>query len=277
MKKNKIYIKNKKSLFSLFIALFLTLNFANAQNDDVDVIVTNFIYNSITGSGTTNGNIRIEKNYTGDLVIGVFPPQPFCSMVSSVTILEDDVDNFHNFSVTEDCVGEWCFTLTNPADPSCVIKFCEVVSVCEEVWKAEPGDKFKYIGLECKFIILNDGNLNNLVSDKSDLEPQSNLQKEKNHKLVSEDYIQNIEVSKIFPNPFSEKFTIDISSSQLSEITIEVVNLLGKSVLNQQSNISIGKNSITIDLNADDLGGSYFIRLYDSDGFFHSEKLIHLK
>ena len=272
MKKNKIYIKNKKSLFSLFIALFLALNFTFAQVNDIEVIVTNIIED--LGGTVHNGNIRIEKGYQGTLVIDVFPPNSNCE-VGTITL--GPGVGAHNCAVFFEpifCAGVWCFVFSNPADPSCEIKHCVNVAVCKEV-KVSKGF-FQWIELECESIVSppNDILGENLVSNSANSLARSDQQ---DKEVSSEEKELSITVNKVFPNPFNGEFTLDLESTKKDKIAIEVIDILGKSVFLQTSEVEVGKNAINVALDSKVSGGNYFLKVSDSLGNTYSKKIIYIK
>ncbi len=78
----------------------------------------------------------------------------------------------------------------------------------------------------------------------------------------------------IYPNPATSEFALDITSDLEKEVTVEVYDMQGKLVSNQQQIITAGDTRLITNieqLNA----GMYFVRVVDTDmNVMHSERLI---
>jgi OmpA-OmpF porin, OOP family len=80
-------------------------------------------------------------------------------------------------------------------------------------------------------------------------------------------FSQNI--SSIYPNPFSEKITIEFSFFQISEITVDLIDLFGKKIKSIQTN-----NTKKIEIFRDELPcGIYFLSV-SSSSKVHYQKII---
>ena len=79
----------------------------------------------------------------------------------------------------------------------------------------------------------------------------------------------------IYPNPFKDKFTIEIETSENSKIEIILYNSFGQQVKSVLNNSSIGKQSIDIDCN-DLCSGVYFCRIL-TNNYSKTQKIILAK
>ena len=67
--------------------------------------------------------------------------------------------------------------------------------------------------------------------------------------------------AKIFPNPFSDNLTLDISTEKKAEITIDVIDILGRSVRHLTLNT---EGSLNVPISTKDLpSGTYFLKISD--------------
>jgi hypothetical protein len=80
--------------------------------------------------------------------------------------------------------------------------------------------------------------------------------------------------SNIYPNPASTEFTIDVTSEMDKEVMVEVFDVLGNIVI--QQNHSIVNGTSTLKTNIDQLNkGMYFVRLLDKEGtLINSQRVI---
>ncbi|CAN5390916.1 hypothetical protein BH11BAC1_BH11BAC1_13920 [soil metagenome] len=75
------------------------------------------------------------------------------------------------------------------------------------------------------------------------------------------DYVQ----FSVYPNPATEKLTVQLSLKQSEKATMEIVNTLGEVVASQSSSLNAGES--TVDFNVKDLAsGSYFISVATAEG-----------
>jgi hypothetical protein len=74
---------------------------------------------------------------------------------------------------------------------------------------------------------------------------------------------------KVFPNPVSNTFTIQIDESKISRYQVNIVNLAGQTIFsNTYSNPSIS-------INADGFtSGMYLLNIKTDDGKIHNSKLL---
>jgi hypothetical protein len=95
---------------------------------------------------------------------------------------------------------------------------------------------------------------------------------------VSLKYIQKpLEIDRVFPNPFSEKFTIEFTCESSENITISLYNSYGQLVIKKEEFVQEGWNQITVQ---DDRGlkpGYYFCIINSSKQKSKSVKLIKTK
>ena len=77
------------------------------------------------------------------------------------------------------------------------------------------------------------------------------------------------------PNPVIDWVIIEFESAQSSEITVNILNMLGKPVRREVVQTVLGRNALEIDL-ADLEGGYYFVNITDGKSFL-SEKLVKVK
>jgi hypothetical protein len=60
--------------------------------------------------------------------------------------------------------------------------------------------------------------------------------------------VSNLNVSKNFPNPFSNETTVEYTLENASEVNYTLVDLTGKTILEvNEGNVMAGKHEITID------------------------------
>ena len=75
---------------------------------------------------------------------------------------------------------------------------------------------------------------------------------------------ENNDVS-IYPNPtVTGEINIQISSSELNDVSVRIINMVGQEIFNQNYGIKIGSNTINLDLNKN-TNGIYFIQLKQGD------------
>ncbi len=118
--------------------------------------------------------------------------------------------------------------------------------------------------------------LKNWISDRIDwldsqmdkIEPSFAVSSEK----TSLDYNQ----SMVYPNPFSDKFTIEIDLHNHAIVDIKIVNLLGQQVCNKTVTAEPGRH--TIDFTYNELGqkGNVFLYKILTEGqLLKSGKILH--
>jgi hypothetical protein len=70
--------------------------------------------------------------------------------------------------------------------------------------------------------------------------------------------------SSIYPNPASTVFTVELTSAANDEITVEVYDILGNSLIQQKHPVVEGENNILTDIEQLK-DGMYFVRILDSN------------
>jgi len=65
-------------------------------------------------------------------------------------------------------------------------------------------------------------------------------------------------------NPFAEKFAMDYTTNTIGSISIQLLDISGKVIYNQQHNVTKGTNTVSIDM-ADDHHGVIVYRIIDND------------
>jgi len=71
-------------------------------------------------------------------------------------------------------------------------------------------------------------------------------------------------VVSVYPNPFAEKFAMDYTTNTIGSISIQLLDISGKVIYNQQHNVTKGTNTVSIDM-ADDHHGVIVYRIIDND------------
>ena len=81
--------------------------------------------------------------------------------------------------------------------------------------------------------------------------------------IVDNSFAKNITV---YPNPTSDKITIDINNSKAEKITISLTNVLGQEVFVRQQSVAINAKEV-IDITAF-AKGVYFLEIESKNGRF---------
>jgi hypothetical protein len=77
-------------------------------------------------------------------------------------------------------------------------------------------------------------------------------------------------IIKVFPNPFNDNFNIDISTEKKAELTIDLIDILGRLVHHSVLNT---EGSQRVPISTKDLpSGTYFLKV--SDGQTHTQQKI---
>ena len=63
----------------------------------------------------------------------------------------------------------------------------------------------------------------------------------------------------VFPNPFSEKITLSINSNTAQDISIQMINISGKVISNQNNSIQAGQQNIILNVESEIPAGIYFL------------------
>lgn len=90
----------------------------------------------------------------------------------------------------------------------------------------------------------------------------------------TDNQITEISQAVIQPNPIikGQKAVLEVTSTSLLEVNLEVINLNGQTLYQQIEKLSVGSNSLTID--ADLTSGTYLVKLSDERGKRLLKKLI---
>lgn len=134
-----------------------------------------------------------------------------------------------------------------------------------------------FIGIRLGDIIIDD--VNGLTSGSS-LETLSQIMKDNPSDIELESKIRNIVSEKesnavhVYPNPFSESFTMNYVSSHNSQVTIELLDVNGRKIFASPYTIVKGENVITLSVD-NDYNGIIIYRLIDGDNII-SGKIISL-
>ncbi len=71
--------------------------------------------------------------------------------------------------------------------------------------------------------------------------------------------------TRLYPDPATTAFTVEINAEKGGDATVEIFNMLGNKVMQQQANLSVGHNSLTTsvrELNT----GLYIVKVTDGEG-----------
>lgn len=78
---------------------------------------------------------------------------------------------------------------------------------------------------------------------------------------------------KAFPNPFSNKLTLDIAAESSGEVQVNMSNAIGKQLMERTIKVEEGFNTINLEVSTELPHGVYFLRVY-LDGKVHQLKLL---
>lgn len=83
-------------------------------------------------------------------------------------------------------------------------------------------------------------------------------------------------IQKIYPNPFNNEFTLEIESTQATNVQLMVYDVLGSQIVSEPQNLEKGNNVIrVITNNLSD--GMYLLEINDVNGNIITEKIFHKK
>ena len=82
--------------------------------------------------------------------------------------------------------------------------------------------------------------------------------------VVNED-VKEFNILSVQPNPFNEGFILNYSSSIISLVNIQIIDVLGKTIYSSNSLSSKGINSLSMPSDNDLRSGVYFVRLTQND------------
>ena len=71
-------------------------------------------------------------------------------------------------------------------------------------------------------------------------------------------------VVSVYPNPFADRFSMDYTTNSESSVNIQLLDISGKVIYNQQHNVTRGTNTISIDMENDHHGVIVY-RIIDND------------
>lgn len=96
--------------------------------------------------------------------------------------------------------------------------------------------------------------------------PTANVEFDVNESFVTKtDELWNGGTLNIFPNPTKSQMTVEVDLKNKSNIQINVVNLLGKTIISRNENMGVGINTLSLDLSRLP-SGVYFLNLTDGSG-----------
>jgi hypothetical protein len=81
-----------------------------------------------------------------------------------------------------------------------------------------------------------------------------------------------IQVKAVYPNPASDKATIDIESDKAEQVTLTINDITGKTLVQQQANIHTGAQQISLNV-ANLSSGIYMLSVADASGLIATRKL----
>jgi hypothetical protein len=96
------------------------------------------------------------------------------------------------------------------------------------------------------------------------------------HSLAGTEQFSFVEEMQISPNPALDEIRVRLNLDHSQNVSISVVDILGRSILNTNSNVSEGMNAIPIDISSLD-SGTYFLKVIDAEGDEMVDKFIKLK
>ncbi len=94
--------------------------------------------------------------------------------------------------------------------------------------------------------------------------------------LAEIDEFEFIEEMQISPNPALDQIRVKVNLDYAQEVSIKVVDMLGRSIIDTQANLGEGVNTHPIDISNLD-SGTYFLKVIDSEGDEMVDKFIKLK
>ena len=95
------------------------------------------------------------------------------------------------------------------------------------------------------------------------------------HSLADLDEFGMLEEIQISPNPAKDEIRVKMNSDDDQGVSIKVVDMLGRTVINTTINLSEGSNVIPVDITTLE-SGTYFMKVTDSDGDEMIDKFIKL-
>ncbi|MDX5319732.1 MAG: T9SS type A sorting domain-containing protein [Bacteroidota bacterium] len=86
------------------------------------------------------------------------------------------------------------------------------------------------------------------------------------------DWAKEMEV-KVYPNPSSGPFTIELTGAQIAELTLQVVDVTGKLLHEEALDLPAGSLKKSLDLNL--IPGTYYVRLIGPEGEWRQPVVVH--
>jgi hypothetical protein len=91
----------------------------------------------------------------------------------------------------------------------------------------------------------------------ADTEKYSNVESISNFSTIN----QNIEIDKVFPNPFSQQFTVDYSLPEDGYVEINMISSSGQQVYRNNISVSKGNNRFVLPMEVKLDNGIYFLSI----------------
>ena len=91
--------------------------------------------------------------------------------------------------------------------------------------------------------------------------------------VSTKDY-ENLTDFDVFPNPFDDNFTINITLEQAENVVLKMSNINGQMILENRYNLTQGDNTIEIDQMENSDSGIYFLNLFTQKGEFITSKKV---
>lgn len=88
--------------------------------------------------------------------------------------------------------------------------------------------------------------------------------------------LNELNVDKIYPNPFNEQISVEITSNSSRKATITVIDILGREILKQIANLQKGTNSIIIDTSIIPVSSLYKVVVTDKENKSFSTSILKL-
>ena len=88
--------------------------------------------------------------------------------------------------------------------------------------------------------------------------------------------LEGVDIINLYPNPATDHIDYSVASSLESNITITLVDVLGRKVMSETSNLQIGKNKLRLDI-SNYSQGMYMIQLKTELGNYRTQKQFIVK
>ena len=96
------------------------------------------------------------------------------------------------------------------------------------------------------------------------------------HSIADLDEFGMLEEIQISPNPAKDEIRVKMNSDDDQSVSIKVVDMLGRNVINATFNLNEGSNVIPVDITTLE-SGTYFMKVTDADGDEMIDKFIKLQ